>query len=67
MNAETAISILGMNACGVPFNNMIRALQMLPRLNTNEDTRRLEAALWVRRHRRAYEAECAKRRDKRSK
>lgn len=32
----------------VPFRNMIRALQLLPRLNTAEDWERLAAALKAR-------------------
>jgi len=65
MNAAIAYDILGASAHGVPFANMIRALQMYSAMNTAEETKRLEAALWVRRNRKAYDAECAFRRDNR--
>lgn len=62
MNAQEACNILGTSAHGVPFNNMIKALQMFSAMNTPAEARRLEAALWVRRNRKAYEAECERRR-----
>jgi hypothetical protein len=67
MDAKTAISIIGTSAQPVAFANMIRALQMMPRLNTPEENRRLEAALWVRRNRKAFDAACAELRNARGK
>lgn len=62
MNANQACDILGTSAHGVPFTNMIKALQMCSAMNTAEENKRLEAALWVRRNRRAYDVECGARR-----
>jgi len=65
MDAVKAYDVLGASAHGTPFNNMIKALQMCTILNTAADEERLRAALWVRRNRAAYDAECKRRREKR--
>ena len=50
MNLETCLQHLVGTPGTAPFNNMIRALQMHPWLNTPEENLRLEAALYARRH-----------------
>ena len=53
MNLESARQIVGRaNACEPYLSNMIRALRLLPALNTDEDNERLQAALIVRREKR---------------
>lgn len=51
----------------VPFNNMIRALQMHSWLNTPEQKLRLEAALYARRHKKQVLEALNRRRDLRRK
>ena len=46
--------IVGASVGTVPFNNMIKALKVMSRLNTAEENKRLEAALWMRRNRKRY-------------
>jgi hypothetical protein len=67
MNLERAYKILGegLGTSGVFFDNMIRALKMHRWLNTPEEESRLEAALWVRRHRKQYNAYLDTKRDER--
>lgn len=49
MTLDEARQIVGRaNACEPFLSNMIRALSMLPRLNSDEENRRLEAAKIVR-------------------
>jgi hypothetical protein len=59
MDAVTAVSILGCNhtPTGVPERNMVRALRLLPALNTREENERLDAALWACRHSTEFRAE----------
>ena len=63
MNAERAFKSIGFNGSGVPFENMIKALQMMSWLNTTADTERLDAAKWVKKNRKAYAAFCSVKRD----
>lgn len=46
--------IAGNNVGTVPFNNMIKALKMMPRLNTPEENERLQAALWMRKNKNRF-------------
>jgi hypothetical protein len=56
MDCARAYKIIGGQAFTVPFNNMIRALQMHSWLNTPDQEERLAAALWVRKNAKAYRA-----------
>jgi hypothetical protein len=64
MNCERAFKAVGYGAHGVPFNHMIKALSMHPWLNTPEETERLEAAKWIKSHRKEYDAFCHAKRNK---
>ena len=67
LNLKRAVDILGSGTGpdSFGFANMIRALQMCPGMNTPAENERLEAALYARRHRKAYRAELQRRRDDR--
>jgi hypothetical protein len=61
-----ACEVLGINRTrDGDLDMMVRALSMLPRLNTAEETRRLHLARWVLRNWSIYQAECQRRRVKR--
>ncbi len=67
MTLTRAADILGsgMGPGSFGFDNMIRALRLMPAMNTPAENERLEAALYAKRHRAAYQREMQDRRDAR--
>lgn len=66
MDMETAIAILGINRTrDNDLRPMVKALELFSVLNTPEEVERLEAAKYVLRRWKTYQAECNLRRDMR--
>lgn len=66
MDMDRAISVLGSNRTrDGDLRPMVRALGLLPMLNTPADEERRSAAQYVLRRWPAYQAECGRRRDRR--
>jgi hypothetical protein len=63
MTTDHAITILGVNRAQWELRNMVQALTMAPWLNTEKDLQRLEAAKFVLRHWRKFNAACNAERD----
>lgn len=64
MTMGKAVSILGINRTrDGDLRPMVKALTLLPMLNTDEDNTRLAAARFVLRRWDAYQTECNKARD----
>ena len=67
MDMETAIAILGINRTrDNDLRPMVKALELFSVLNTPEEVKPLEAAKYVLRRCKTYQAECNLRRDLRS-
>ena len=67
MDMDTAISILGINRTrDNDLQPMVKALELFSVLNTPEEVRSLQAAKYVLRRWKTYQAECNLRRDMRS-
>lgn len=66
MDMDTAISILGISRTrDNDLRPMVKALELFSVLNTPDEVRRLEAAKYVLRRWKTYQAECNLRRDMR--
>jgi hypothetical protein len=63
MDMDRAVAVIGIGATQIPLRNMVTALGLLTYLNTPEDWERREAAQYVLKRWKAYQAECNKRRD----
>lgn len=63
MDMQEAVDLIGINATKIPTRNMARALGLMSALNTPEEWKRKEAAEFVLKRWRAYQAECDRRRD----
>lgn len=67
MTLDRAIEVLGINRTrDGDLRPMVRALGLMPFLNTAEDDERRAAAQYVLRRWNAYQAECGRRRDLRT-
>ena len=67
MDMETAIAILGINRTrDNDLRPMVKALELFSVLNTPDEVKRFEAAKYVLRRWKTYQAECNLRRDLRS-
>jgi len=63
MDMNRAVNIIGIGATKVPLQHMVKALGLMTYLNTPEDWERREAAQYVLRRWKEYQAEANKRRD----
>ena len=65
MDMHKAVAILGINRTrDMDLREMVKALGLLSALNTPEEDERREAAQYVLRRWKIYQAECNKRRDR---
>ena len=66
MTMQEALKALGLNRARYEVRNMAKALRMASWLNSQEEEKRLSAALYALRHWRAYQEACNKARAKRA-